>query len=50
MFVNMAQLIESALGGSSIVVIRTVDDPVAYVETLRTVVREEDRRALPSTR
>ncbi len=44
MFVNMAQLIESALGGSSIVVIRTVDDPVSYVETLRSAARDEDAR------
>jgi predicted permease len=42
MYVNMAQLRESALGSSSIVIIRTVDDPVAYVETLRSVAREED--------
>lgn len=44
MFVNMAQLNESALGGSSIVIVRTVDDPASYVETLRSVAREEDPR------
>ncbi len=44
MFVNMTQLNESALGASSIVIVRTVDDPVSYVETLRSVAREEDAR------
>jgi predicted permease len=44
MFVNMAQLNESVLGASSIVIVRTVDDPVSYVETLRSVAREEDAR------
>ena len=44
MFVNMAQLNESALGAQSIVIIRTVDDPVSYVETLRSVAREIDPR------
>jgi putative ABC transport system permease protein len=42
MFINMAQLGESALGSQSIVIIRTVDDPVTYVETLRSVAREID--------
>jgi predicted permease len=42
MYVNMAQLGEGALGPSSIVIIRTVDDPVAYVEALRSVAREQD--------
>ena len=44
MFVNMAQLNESALGASSIVIVRTVDDPLSYAETLRSVAREEDAR------
>lgn len=44
MFVAMAQLNESTLGAASIVIIRTVDDPAAYVEALRTVAREEDAR------
>jgi predicted permease len=44
MFINMAQLNESALGSQSIVIIRTIDDPVAYVETLRSVAREIDSR------
>jgi ABC-type antimicrobial peptide transport system permease subunit len=44
MFVNMAQLNESALGAQSIVIIRTVDDPVSYVETLRSVARDIDPR------
>ena len=42
MYVSMAQLREAALGPGSIVVIRTADDPLAYVETLRSVAREED--------
>jgi predicted permease len=45
MFVNMAQLNGSVLSGSaSIVIVRTAGDPVSYVETLRSVVREEDPR------
>jgi ABC-type antimicrobial peptide transport system permease subunit len=44
MFVNMAQLNEPALGSNSIVIIRTVDDPVSYVEALRSVAREIDPR------
>jgi predicted permease len=42
MFVAVAQLKESAQGSSSIVIVRTVDDPSAYVGTLRNVVREID--------
>jgi ABC-type antimicrobial peptide transport system permease subunit len=42
MFVSMWQLGEAALGPSSIVVIRTVDEPMSYVETLRAAVREID--------
>ena len=42
MYVSMAQLREGTLGPSSIVIIRTVGDPVAYVETLRSVAREQD--------
>ena len=42
MFINLAQLNESALGSNSIVIIRTIDDPVAYVESLRSVAREID--------
>ncbi len=43
MFVAMAQLNEASRQGSaSIVLIRTAGDPAAYVETLRTVMREED--------
>ena len=42
MFVNMWQLTEASLGPSSIIVIRTVDDPVSYVETLRSAAREID--------
>ena len=41
-YVSMAQLGEATLGSSSIVIIRTVADPIAYVETLRAVGREED--------
>ena len=44
MFVNMAQLNESVLSASSVVIVRTVDDPAGYVETLRTVAREQDSR------
>jgi putative ABC transport system permease protein len=44
MFVNMAQLNEAVLSASSVVIVRTVDDPAAYVETLRSVAREEDPR------
>jgi ABC-type antimicrobial peptide transport system permease subunit len=44
MFINMAQLAESALGSNSIVIIRTSDDPLAYVETLRSVARDIDPR------
>jgi predicted permease len=44
LFTAMAQLNESALGASSIIVVRTVDDPIAYVEALRSVIREEDSR------
>lgn len=42
MFVAMAQMGESVLGASTIVIIRTIDDPVSYVETLRSVAREQD--------
>jgi putative ABC transport system permease protein len=42
MFVNVAQLREAAIGSNSIVIIRTVEDPVAYVEALRSVTREID--------
>lgn len=42
MFVAIAQLNESGQGASSIIVIRTVDDPASYVEALRTVMRAED--------
>ncbi len=43
MFVALAQMTEaSQQGASSIVVVRTAGDPAAYVETLRTVMREED--------
>ena len=42
MFINMAQLTESALGSQSIVIIRTVGDPMAYLETLRSAAREID--------
>jgi predicted permease len=42
MYVSMAQLREAALGPASIVIIRTVDDPAAYVEALRSVAREQD--------
>ncbi len=44
MYVSMAQLREAALGPGSIVVIRTAGDPLAYVDTLRSVAREEDSR------
>jgi predicted permease len=42
MFVAIAQLREPAQGSSSIVVVRTVGDPVAYVGTLREVMRDAD--------
>jgi predicted permease len=42
MFVAFAQLAQSTQGASSIAVIRTADDPAAYVEALRSAVREED--------
>ena len=44
MFINMAQLTESSLGSNSLVIIRTVDEPLAYVETLRSIARETDPR------
>jgi putative ABC transport system permease protein len=44
MFINVAQLTEAAQGSNPVVIIRTVDDPVAYVETLRSVAREIDSR------
>ena len=44
MFVNMAQLNETTLGAASIVIVRTAGDPASYVETLRSVAREEDPR------
>jgi putative ABC transport system permease protein len=44
MFVSMAQLREAALGPSSILIIRTAGNPVAYVEAMRSAVREEDAR------
>lgn len=44
MFVNAAQLNEAVLGANAIVIIRTLDDPLAYVETLRSVAREIDPR------
>ena len=43
MFVAMAQMNESVLGAASIVIIRTIDDPASYVESLRAVAREEDQ-------
>jgi predicted permease len=42
MFVALAQLNESNQGSSSIVIVRTVDDPASYVAALRAVVRQED--------
>jgi len=43
MFVAMAQVTAAASQGSTaILVLRTEDDPVSYVETLRTVIREVD--------
>jgi len=41
-FTSIAQLNESTLNGPFILVIRTIDDPVTYVEALRTAMREED--------
>lgn len=43
-YVSMAQLQEASLGPSSILVIRTAGNPVAYVEAMRSAVREEDPR------
>lgn len=42
MFVAAAQLSSPVIGNNPIVIARTVGDPVAYVEALRTAVREED--------
>jgi predicted permease len=42
MFVALAQLPGVNLGSEVFLVLRTVDDPAAYVETIRTVVREQD--------
>lgn len=42
MYVSMAQLTGASLGSNSIVIIRTAGDPVAYVETLRSVAKEID--------
>jgi putative ABC transport system permease protein len=42
MFVSAAQLGEATIGSNSIVIVRTADDPLAYVETLRAAAREED--------
>jgi len=42
MFVNASQLSGPVLGGNPIVLARTVGDPIAYVDALRTAVREED--------
>jgi predicted permease len=42
MFVAIAQLAEPSQGSSSIVIARTIGDPVAYVDVLRAAVREED--------
>ena len=44
MFVSMAQLGEAARGPSSILIIRTADSPVGYVEAMRSAVREQDAR------
>ena len=42
MFVAFAQLPGVNFGFETFLVLRTVDDPAAYVETIRTVVREQD--------
>lgn len=44
MFVAIAQVTTPQVGQAAIVVVRTIDDPAPYVETLRGVVREEDPR------
>lgn len=41
-YVSFAQLPGVNHGGQAFVVARTIDDPVAYVEALRTALREED--------
>lgn len=42
MFITYAQLPGQNHGSQSFIVMRTLDDPAAYVEALRTAVREED--------
>ena len=42
MFVSYAQLAGSNQSSQAFVVLRTADDPLAYVESLRTAIREED--------
>ncbi|MDO8681016.1 MAG: ABC transporter permease [Acidobacteriota bacterium] len=42
MFVSYAQLPGANFGFQSFIVVRTADDPSAYVETLRTILRQED--------
>ena len=42
MYVSFAQLPGVNHGGQAFVVARTIDDPAAYVEALRTTLREED--------
>jgi putative ABC transport system permease protein len=42
MYLSMAQLTEARAGSSSIIIIRTADDPAGYVETLRSIAREQD--------
>jgi putative ABC transport system permease protein len=44
MFVAIAQVTEPQQGQAAIVIVRTAGDPAAYVETLRSVVRDEDPR------
>ncbi len=41
-YVSFAQLPGVNHGGQAYVVARTIDDPLAYIETLRTAIREED--------
>jgi putative ABC transport system permease protein len=42
MFISLAQLNQGNLGEGSIVIVRTADDPVRYVDVLRAAIREED--------
>jgi predicted permease len=44
MFVPLMQVTEPQVGQAGILIVRTADNPVAYVEALRSVVREEDSR------